>query len=799
MVMMMSALLKKSFSDLKRRKARTVFTILTIALAVSALGLFAVMPLMSQAMESEIEESNLYDVSLRMNDMELNDTHIQRLSEIENVRSVETKSLFITRMYIGQRRDEALLVGVEDFSEQDVDKVIRDSGRDPKHLEVLTDVGNSRSDLYNGEFGDSARIYDSNGQVRQLEITGTGHCLPYTDLPTWGTVVFYVNMDTVHTLANTSGVNAISLDLEDTDADAAQRTIADVEDYLERNTGFVAFAELPEIREEGDYPFKSTFEDIMSFFYVLAFMTLFCSLFLISNTMHTIIIEQKKEIAQLKAIGATKLQVLRSYITTNFIMGLTASLIGAALGILIAYLIGMFLFSSFFGLSLGFGIHPTVVLISIVVGVSITVIAALPALLMSLRTTTREGMENSGITSNYNRSMFNRLMMKMGFIPRSAQMSLRNVSRKKGRSISTIIQVALAVGMFLGLVAIGYTVPAGIEGIFDDYGSDIVTYGHMTGANPLTEDLQFVITGIEGVDRAEPFLDTQGFLEGIEFDVEGYQHNTFMLRYEDTLQKGRWFSEEDSMTCANVIILNRFLARDAGKEIGDIIDVQLATGVHSFEVIGLDEGFGDWGRAAYMPFTSLQELLLLDDVVTGFGIKTTTGEHDLIDRISTQIEDLMLSKGYVVNNYIPYVDLEQSKAFNQNIISVMIAVGTLIVFITLIGLMSTLTMNVIERTKEIGMLRCIGSSSRSIRSVFGLEGLALAFVGWIIGIPLGYAVARFLNYMTLTLMDCDFALVFPVHIVFIGGLVTLALTLIVIQPPLWRATHFKPGEALRFE
>jgi len=159
----------------------------------------------------------------------------------------------------------------------------------------------------------------------------------------------------------------------------------------------------------------------------------------------------------------------------------------------------------------------------------------------------------------------------------------------------------------------------------------------------------------------------------------------------------------------------------------------------------------------------------------------------------------MLSRGYVVNTHIMYLELEESVSFNKNIINMMIAVGTLIVFITLIGLMSTLTMNIIERTKEIGMLRCIGSTARSIRSVFGVEGVSLALVGWVIGIPLGYAVARFLNVMIYELMDCDFALVFPIRIIFIAGAVTLVLSLSVIQPPLFRAVRFKPGDALRYQ
>jgi putative ABC transport system permease protein len=135
----------------------------------------------------------------------------------------------------------------------------------------------------------------------------------------------------------------------------------------------------------------------------------------------------------------------------------------------------------------------------------------------------------------------------------------------------------------------------------------------------------------------------------------------------------------------------------------------------------------------------------------------------------------------------------------MNIINMMIAVGALVMFITLIGLMSTLTMNVIERTKEIGMLRCLGSSSWSIRSIFGVEGITLALAGWIIGMPFGYVVGRFLNYMSLKLMNSDFDMVFPVRILFIAGIVTLALTVIVMQPPLLRASRLRPGDALRYE
>jgi putative ABC transport system permease protein len=718
---------------------------------------------------------------------------------MENVRSIELRSVYVTRMYIGQRRNEAVLIGVMDFSVQTVDRVKRDSGEIPNGRELMTDVGNERTSLFNGGIGDRARIYDSNGEVQDIEITGRGHCLYYSDYPTWGAVVFYAGIDLVNSMANTTGINMISIDLMDQSEDSAKRTIERIEDYLESNTGFKAFMGLPEIRSEGEYPGRDIYLDIMSFFYVPAVMTVICSLFLISNTMHTIIVEQRREIAQMKAIGATRLQVLRSYLRTNFVMGLIGSVIGAFMGVFIAYVIGLFLLDSFFGMTLPFSIHPPTIFLSILLGITIIIVAGLPALLMSLRTTVKNGMEDRGMTNGSDRHSLTRAFMGVPFIPRTLQMSVRNITRKKGRSFSTIVQVALAVGLFCGFTAIGHTVSVGVEEIFEEFGSDIETYGQMTGGNPLTEDLQPIIEDIDGVDRVEPFIMTKGFLNGIEFNLFGYLHDPFIYRIERTMVNGRWFDQRECSSGINVMVLNKFLAKDAGVRIGDVVEIELATGSHPFEVIGLDSGFGEWGRTAFAPIDTLQDILILGDIVSGFGVITTTGEHGLIDRVSTDIEDTMLENGYVVNNNILYLEWEEAKQFNMNIINVMIAVGVLVMLITLIGLMSTLTMNVIERTKEIGMLRCLGSSSRSIRSIFGGEGLVLSLFGWILGMPLGYLVGRFLNYMSLKLMNSDFDLVFPVRILFIAGLVTLVMTIVVIQPPLWRATHLKPGEALRYE
>ncbi len=796
---MVSALLSKSFGDLKRRKARTIFTILTIALAVAALGLFSVVPLMDTAMEKEVHDSNMYDVRISIPDLVINESHINDLENIENVNEVEIRSIFYTRMYIGERRNDVIVVGIEDFSNQKVDIVSIDCGKAPGDMEVLADRNMERGNLYNGKEGDTVRIYDFQGNVYEIEITGTGHSLLYANYPMFGVAVFYTNFENVHTLSNASGANIISVDLQYNTQEDADSAIEDIESYLSQNTTFVSFSDIPDVRLNGDWPGEQQFSDMSSFFVILTLMTLFCSVFLISNTMHTMITEQKSEIGQLKAVGATKMQVVKSYATTGLLMGGIGAITGGIIGILISHLMVSFLAGTFFGVTPVFNVFIPVVMISILVGCGLTLLATLPALVKVLRMTAREGMEKHGIATNYGTSRFDKLLMKMGFMPRSAQMGLRNVARKKGRSVSTVLQITLAVGMFLAIISIGASIQAAVSQEFSNFGSDIISTGSMEGGRPLYEDLQFVLEDIDGVEIAEPMVFTEVVLNDHNLGVYGYSHDTISYDFKSTLYKGRWFNSNEEQTNATVLVITKSFSEIESLRVGDTVEVKMATGTYNFQIIGITSSLMNNGMACFIPISTVQDKLMMGNMVNGFSIVTESKSHDLIDRVATDIEDTMLERGFVVNNFILYIAEEQNHQANQQVMNLMMAVGGLIVLITMIGLMSMLTMNVIERTKEIGMLRCIGSSSRSIRSVFGVEGLVIALFGWTAGIPMGYFVGSFLNKMIYDILHLEMAFIFPTEYIVISLVLTLAMTMIVIQPSLWRATHLKPGDALRYE
>ena len=114
------------------------------------------------------------------------------------------------------------------------------------------------------------------------------------------------------------------------------------------------------------------------------------------------------------------------------------------------------------------------------------------------------------------------------------------------------------------------------------------------------------------------------------------------------------------------------------------------------------------------------------------------------------------------------------------------------------GLANAITTSILERTREIGVLRCIGARARDVRRIFTTEGIALALAGWLLGIPLGYALTRLLVWLVWQVVDVRIPFVFPLWNLPIALAGTLVLALLVLFFPLRRAVRFRPGDALRY-
>jgi putative ABC transport system permease protein len=175
-----------------------------------------------------------------------------------------------------------------------------------------------------------------------------------------------------------------------------------------------------------------------------------------------------------------------------------------------------------------------------------------------------------------------------------------------------------------------------------------------------------------------------------------------------------------------------------------------------------------------------------------------TGNH-FVDQVSASVQTRLGQAGYPVGIQKSYVETAQNVSTNNSIVMVLEALGLIVVGIALIGLVSTLTLAIIERTREVGILRCLGAGARQIRRVFNAEALGMALAGWVLGSVLGY----FLFAGLVAFVEHDFGFtvvkVFPLLSVPVALVAVLLVTLLVVRPALRRAVHIQPGRALRYE
>ncbi|MCZ7525852.1 MAG: hypothetical protein M5U14_05340 [Acidimicrobiia bacterium] len=201
----MTVLRRKSWHDLRRRPARSAFTVATIAAAVAGLSLFAMPTLMDRAMADRIAEDRLHDVQLYTGDVVLDETDLRSLADVAGVAAVGARTVYPSRLFVGDRREDVLVVGVPSCDDQPVNVVGIDSGTAPTAGEALTDPQNARSGRFSGDVGTRVRVEGVAGAFSEVRIAGRGDTMVFSQVAVEERAVLYAPQPTVNEMAGARG------------------------------------------------------------------------------------------------------------------------------------------------------------------------------------------------------------------------------------------------------------------------------------------------------------------------------------------------------------------------------------------------------------------------------------------------------------------------------------------------------------------------------------------------------------------------------------------------------------------
>jgi lipoprotein-releasing system permease protein len=219
-----------------------------------------------------------------------------------------------------------------------------------------------------------------------------------------------------------------------------------------------------------------------------------------------------------------------------------------------------------------------------------------------------------------------------------------------------------------------------------------------------------------------------------------------------------------------------------------------------YQVVGIFEsGMYDYDSSfAYISLAQAQDFFQLGDGVTGIEIKVD--DIFLAAEVATAVEGALGGR-YWVRDW---------KEMNRNLFSalkleqiIMFVILVLIILVAAFNIIGTLTMIVIEKSREIAILKAMGATRRAVMGIFMLDGLIIGGVGVAIGIPLGYLICWAIETFYTLPADVYYISHIPVRInafdvALVAGSAFL-ITFLATAYPSWQAGRLAPVEALRYE
>lgn len=704
-----------------------------------------------------------------------------------------------------------------------------------------TVITQSLADTLGLKLGDKISLPTTEGSV-SLKIVGL---LPARAIP--GNEEVLVTLTEAQNLLNMPAmVNTIELDLDSTNQAIRDQITKQIETTLGSNYTLGALSSGTEMLAS-----LKTGQIMINLF---GFFALFMGAFIIFNTFRTIVAERRHDIGMLRAIGANRRTIIGMILAEGLIQGV----VGTGVGLVLGYMLGagvMSLMSSTFQsmLHLTVGspvVTPQLIIGTIIAGVGITIVAGLIPAFSASRVTPLEALRPSFseaiktvsrvgswvgfglvglslvalLTGGFELIALGAMMFMAGLVliapllirplagflnkfvlslyarQGTGMIAQSNLARNPTRAAITASATMIGMAVIVGMGGMVWSITGGFLGVLQrSLGSDylimppaVAVWGSNVGAKG---ELADKLRAISGVDVVSTLRYAAASVDGQQFSLLGIDPSAYTKVAGLTFTGGDPTTAYNALDTSPAIIMNGVLAAATKHKAGDTIQLVTPTGSKTYVVAGVA---GDYLNAkvmtAYISQTNLwRDFHKDEDIFYQINLKPGADaalvEKQMTKVLSTYSQFKMVSgKGY----------FEQNKQLFNAVFAFFYVLLGIITAPSLLALLNTLTIGVLERTREIGMLRAIGATKKQVRRMVTSESLLLSAVGTIFGLVAGL----YMGYVMILGMNLAG---YPVHYSFpYQGLIAATITglvfgIIAASLPSKQAAQMEIVQALRYE
>lgn len=788
---------RKVLADLWANKTRTILAVLSIAVGVYAVGSVAgTFVILNRDINLGYRAVNPADATVYAwpnFDEEL----LAAVRHVPGVTAVEGVGIMTVRARTGPDTwDNLTLYAFDDLRRMQVSKVLPDSGAWPvADREVLLE--RSSRELLELPVGAVIEVELADGTLRNLPISGIAHDPAGIPAMFSGERVGFITFDTLEWLGGSRRYSRMYVTVEPRETSAQILAVSDeITDRL-TSTGRSSYIYTPPI---GESPIQSGVDAMSMVLNTLAVLMVFLSMFLIVNTVAALLLQQRRQIGVMKAVGAETRQIVAMYLAYVLALGVLAFLFAAPLGAFSAYRTGGLL-ANMLNFDLGpFAVSPQVLGLQAVIAISIPALAALVPVFGGARIPVREAISNPGLgRGHFGSNRIDRILEHVRFLSRPLLLALRNTFRRKGRLALTLVTLSLAGAIYMAVGAAQQSFTLQTDEFMNYFGEDVrISFSRDYRIDQVT---QLALT-TPGVARTELWA-----IDSIyRLRPDGSAGDTMQLIAPEwgsdlmrpRILRGRWLLEADQNA---LVVDTRFMAKETDLDLGSRVMMRIGDDDYEWVIVGVVPQLGNGAPIVYTNYATLsrldQNVGWTSDLRIVATQHDTAFQQDLANRLTEHFKAHGIRVGATQTSAEFRQSIEQQFAM---IISFLVVMAFQIAFVGAIGLTGTMSMNVVERTREIGVLRAIGASNLDIQGIIVAEGLLIGLVSWLLAVFVSLPIARLLgDGIGMAFLNNPLPPAYAISSTLIWLGLVLALAALASILPAWRASRLTISDVLAYE
>lgn len=802
----MSVIWYKVWSDLWNNKIRTLLAILSIAVGVFAIGVIFGM---SDQLLTGMDTSHQNDVPSHINmflTRRIDEDTALRLKTIEGLEDVEVLNSESIRYktHPDGAWQSGMIVMRNDYEDQTYDILQLKAGEWPDNDQI--GIERLSSQAFGIDIGDEV-IFELDGTDRALEVSGKIRH-NFVEPPDFGgDAVFFVDGTGLERFNVPQGkFNNLKARVTPYSLDLSKQVASEIKDRLAKENIGVAVTFYQDPTEHWG---RFIVEGITLVLQVLAVISLFMSVVLVTNTMTALITQQTHQIGIIKAIGGRTQTIMMIYLAGVVTYGLLALIIAMPPAAFLAF--GMSQnFLNLFNIDYDtFQVSRPALVYQILAALAVPLLAALWPVLSGASTTVRQAIASYGLGGgSFGHSWLDRTVERVAAKVLSSPyaIALGNMFRRKGRLILTQLVLVAAGAMFVVVMSLSASIDHSLDNDIARRGYDIRLAFEDAHRIDRTVQMAQRVPGVESAEMwyshaASVLKEGQRLREaGVGADLIGIPADSRMFR--PRILEGRWLEPSDG----RVVVIKKSMADDNNINVGNTVILDLGElGDDTWQVVGIYQVFysDDFETdPIYAPLDVVFATTKQYNDGTRLLVSTQSSRPDYVNSVFPLLRTVFETRQMDLEIFATGTTLEDREVADSQFsttINMLLSLAVIVALVGGIGLMGSLSISVVERTREIGVMRAVGARSTTVMGMFMLEGIFQGLLSWLIAVPLSFMVGGpMAGALGQAMFDADLDYQYNFEAVLVWLAVILAISILASIIPARNATRVSVRESLAY-